>query len=160
VFVALGGASFAAFALPANSVGTRELKFPLGLMSGPRRGVVKLPVAPSCIEACPFTTTSHLASVQVSLKRRTSLLVLVSAWVDPHEVRPSTIVGFGPAVNGSSNLDAYKPSESVTLKGWDLMSLSAGRHTINLVADASARRQGFLYVYDAQVSVVAVPHLQ
>ncbi len=160
LFVSLGGASFAAFALPANSVGTRQLKFPLGLESGPRRGVSKLPVSTLCIEGCPFTVPpKQLASVRVSLKRRTSVLVLGSAWVDQRQVRPSTVVDFGPEVNGSSALDGFDPSVSATLKTWEVMSLSAGRHTINLVADAAARRSGFLYVYDAQVFVIALPRV-
>jgi hypothetical protein len=34
LFIALGGASYAAVALPTNSVGTRQLAFPLGLSHG------------------------------------------------------------------------------------------------------------------------------
>jgi hypothetical protein len=48
---------------------------------------------------------------------------------------------------------------ATTIRGWHIMSLSAGRHVINLVADASANRSGFLFVYNAQVSVIALPPL-
>src|SRR5436305_10451068 len=76
LFAALGGASYAALAIPANSVGTRQLAFPLGFKT--REGANKRASVDICPPGahCPKFMPKRILSLRVSLKRSARLLVL------------------------------------------------------------------------------------
>lgn len=76
LFAALAGASYAAVALPPGSVGTRQLAFPLGLKSRQVRGAGSYVFVCRPGEHCPKEQLHSMLSLNVSLKRQSSLLVL------------------------------------------------------------------------------------
>lgn len=81
LFVALGGASYAATSLPADSVATRQLAFPLGALSSTAYFTQTLHVASCDGPSCPLPTleTKPFRSVSVTLAHPAKLLILGSA---------------------------------------------------------------------------------
>jgi len=161
LFVALGGASYAAIALPANSVGTRQLAFPIGLKSltGPNT-TVPVQVCPAGA-SCPSPVFKTLESVQVSLKRSSEVLVLGSAvFVDGSSAKKPTIVSVGIEANRNIPGESYQAGGQTT-RTWRIVFFSAGHHTARLVAGAqseSGPARG-VNVYNPQITVIALPRL-
>jgi hypothetical protein len=170
LFVALGGASYAAITLPANSVRQRQLAFPLGVASQTFNATRRVPISicPPGVP-CPAPIGKPLASVVVSLKRAAKLLVLGSTkLLRPPEVPPSDAIqvsieadlqraGSGQDAGGvnQSPLDDANP----TLQFWQVVSAPAGRQVINLRAGAQATTgpAGDLDADATSITVVVLP---
>jgi hypothetical protein len=159
VFIALGGASYAASQLPANSVGTRQLSFPLGLKSHTQtRSSIPVLVCPAGAP-CPPPKTKALVSVHVHFKSRTQALVLGSVTVQ--SAPKPTVLDIGAEINRSLGFEHYRVGVPPTIRIWRIVSLSAGSHTVLLMAGAHAESgpAKALRADDAQVAVVALPRL-
>ncbi len=165
LFIALGGTSFAATQLPANSVGTGQLAFPLGVASrsGPTVRRIPVSVCPPG-ERCPPPIERLLgASVQVSLKRSSKVVVLGTAGFDNVKSKAApTLIDIGTNVDGTIVDERYRLGVPPIIPFWFTEYLPAGQHTITLVASAlsaSGPRRN-VYVYGPQVAVIALPPLR
>jgi hypothetical protein len=166
LFIALGGASWAAISLPADSVGSRQLAFPLGV--GSRTGATAVILVDSCASHIPClpVAPSTLATKTVVLKRRSQLLVLGSASVSLSGPSPATSspvqVDLGPEIRGVISLRTHQLVTGVSpATFWQIVSEPAGRQSIRL--EASAQSDGVsvhsVDVYNPQLAIVALPDL-
>jgi hypothetical protein len=162
LFVALGGASYAAIQLSANSVGTTQLAFPLGLKWHVRmRSSIPVLICPAGAP-CPAPETKTLVSVHVHLKTQTPVLVLGSSTVQStRSGTKSAILDIGAEVNRSRVFEHYRVGVPPTIRIWRVVSLSAGDHTITLMAGAEAESgpARTLRADNAEVAVIALPRL-
>ncbi len=97
LFAALGGASYATVSIPGNSVGPRQLSFPIGMRSRTGPGAtVHVYICPPGVP-CPPPPVTTLASTTVSLKKANKLLVIGEAEVvqNKRAKRGSTMVDMG-----------------------------------------------------------------
>jgi hypothetical protein len=165
LFVALGGASYAATRLAANSVGTRQLAFPLGLKSR-EVAQTKAPVFVCPPRAhCPRFQAKTLVSVDVSLKRASKLLVIGQTDVSEGSAakRGSTTLVLGVQVGGRAYSGEYPLSTSpnnVTVD--EVIPVRAGRHVLHLDALAESHYGPARSVYFSrpQIAVIALPKLR
>jgi hypothetical protein len=166
LFIALGGGAYAAFALPADSVGTRQLSFPLGVATrtDPTTTipVYRCPPGAPCAPPVP----KPIAAVSFTLKRPAKLLVLGSGYfAEPGTSATSTPVDIeiGALVDSVDELEEYElPVTSSPLKIWRIVSAPAGHQTIRLEADALAGSGSVPTVLaeNPQITVVALPTLR
>jgi len=164
LFVALGGASYATVALPSNSVGTRQLAFPLGLKSSTGPGTSTSVQVCGAGIPCPPPPLTTLATVRVSLKRSSRLLVVGLAEEDSsHKSRATTQLEMGVEFDRGANMEQFQARlapETVSFSR--IVSARAGRHTISLVADAQsdsgpAHKVEFFH---PQITVIGLPPLR
>ena len=174
LFVALGGASYAALALPANSVGTKQLAFPLGASVVANYYTVML----HSLSAPPGGRSRRLVSTTLTLKRPAKLLVFGSAELEADCVTPS---GQSPweVVNLDAGLDgtgiavgeggpipvgttpftvSFMRELSPPARRLGESFVPAGRHVIDLYASASGPCNTAT-VDGSQLAVVALPWL-
>ena len=165
LFLALGGVSYAVMAVPANSVGTRQLSFPIGAASRTADFTQRL-IAQRCnpFVPCPPPEPQMLRSVSFTLKRPGRVLVLGAADVvgDPSpaavaQVRLSAELGGDQVGLASGSVG----SSSSKLAFWQVVSVAAGRHVVHLGASAQVdgARSTTLSVNSAQLDVIALPAL-
>jgi hypothetical protein len=167
LFVALGGASYAAATLPANSVHQRQLAFPLGLASKTIEHASSLPISVcSAGIPCPAPTPRSLVSVVVSLKQPTKLVVFGSAGFLHGSSVPATDavqLSVGVEAHGSTSFDHYQLDDAhPTLHFWQTASVPTGRHVIRFVATAQATRGPVrnVHVNTPSLAVLALPAVQ
>jgi len=182
VFIALGGASYAAISVPANSVGTAQIR--KGAVTLPKLGValassaVQSPApqvvpgfscessggsgsaAPPCLAPRPV----RLVSTSITLKRRANLLVLGTGVAGSAE-RPETSGTVqlhvsidqgrtgGPEAPYSVTMITPHSEASMSLIA-TLTNIPAGRHTVELTAVGGPTR---VSVSNIQVTAIALP---
>jgi hypothetical protein len=180
VFIALGGASYAAISLPTNSVGTAQIRN--GAVTLPKLGVAlassaaQIPapqVVPgfSCgssggfgsdAPSCPGPRTVRLVSTSITLKRRANLLVFGTGVAGSAEASGTVQVQLhvvldqgrsGPGAPYSVTTITPNSTASASLIA-TLTNIPAGRHTVELMAVGGPTRVG---VSDAQVTAIALP---
>lgn len=164
LFIALGGASYAAFEVPPNSVGQRQLEFPLGeaTATGPRASLRVWYCPPGA--PCAPPRTKSLVTTHVTLKANAKLLVYGSAYFAEPGTSSRTkpdYVEIGTAVRGVGTLDQYKlPALSSPLRTWQIVSVPAGRQTIRLEAVVTGGPGSrSVRVGNPQITVIALPRL-
>jgi hypothetical protein len=163
LFLALGGASYAALALPANSVETRHLAFPLGLKSrtGERHSVRVLVCPPR--RHCPRATLKRLLSLHFSVKKSTQLLLLaqVRVFEDASTEPGATSLDIGMKLPGADPQTYSLSTGWTTVSFWRVVSAKAGRHATSLVADAasSSGPARTLQFDEPRITVIALPAL-
>ncbi len=165
LFAALGGASYAAVAVPNNSVGPRQLSFPIGMKSRIRQeATVHVYICPRGVP-CPAPPTTTLTTVNVSLKKASKLLVIGEA----------EVVQNGRAKRGSTTVDIGEEFHRDIALGWhytlrqgsnvvhfsDVLSAPPGRQAISLATDLQSdsgppRTASFI---NPQLTVIALPPL-
>jgi hypothetical protein len=142
LFIALGGATYAAVELPANSVGVRQIAFPIGGQTATGAGGRLTVTGCSGNIPCPAPIPTSLARVTVHLRAPTKLLILGSAQFEvaaPSSTSPTVQVDFGDEFNNTISLPEHPivGASSQTLNLTDVVAATAGTHTIRLMADAS-----------------------
>jgi hypothetical protein len=167
LFVALGGASYAAVALPANSVGSGQLSFPIGLTSriGQARPV-RVSICPPGVP-CPGPLATKLATVHVSLKKASRLLVVGEAEVEQgRSAKPgSTELDIGEEYHGGGYQLGWHYTlreRSTPINFADMLSAHAGRQAISLVADlqsGTGPRGRTVSFINPQIAVIVLPPL-
>ena len=167
LFIAVGGASYAAVALPANSVGARQVRFPIGGRAETGAGARLAVTGCSGNISCPAPIPTSLATVTVHLKAPTELLILGSAQfeVTASSSRSATVqVDFGDEFKNTISLPEHPivGASSQTLNLTDVVDASAGTHTIRLKADAqpSSGSPGSVAVFKPLIDVLALPRLR
>ena len=168
LFIALGGASYAATSLPAGSVGTRQLAFPLGALSSTAYFTQSLHVE-SCSgdQPCPPPTleTKPFRSLSVTLTHPAKLLILASAsLLESSPIAAPVLVNLwaerSDALAGSTSGEVG--AESSNLEFWQILSAPSGHEVIQL--QASAQSDGStartVLVNSAQLGVVVLPGLK
>jgi hypothetical protein len=186
LFVALGGASYGAIALPANSVGSRQLRaaavglgdlrFPLGTVGMTdhtiedlTKGACNSPVqlredaSPPCL---PPVRGGQTPGREVRITLRTAGLLLVSATVNlKDEGTPTSDARIAVGLN----VDRKRVAETeITITGGQLLqvpiqtlaSVLAGKHTAGLSVSAQydSAGPGDVIISNASVIVSAAPH--
>jgi hypothetical protein len=164
LFVALGGASYAALELPANSVGPRQLAFPLGLAAG-NGGSRTVPVTGCQGDiSCPGPIPSRLASTSFTLKRPSRLLVMGSAtFIEADGSTGSVTVDIGPDIANAISMEQHQVGPApATLRFSRVVSARAGHQVISLEADAQpdAGSVRSVRVYNPQIAVIALPAIR
>lgn len=167
LFIALGGASYAAVELPANSVGVRQIAFPIGGRAATGVGG-RLSVAEcSANIPCPGQSPTSLATVTIHLRAPTDLLILGSAQFEvaaPSSSSPTVQVDFGDEFKNTISLPEHPivGASSQTLNLTDVVAANAGTHTIRLMADAQPNTGSprFVTVFNPLIDVVALPRLR
>lgn len=165
LFAALGGASYAAVAVPDNSVGPHQLSFPIGMSSrtGPV-ATVHVYICPAG-ESCPGPDVTALASVKVALKKASKLLVIGEAEVvqNRRAKHGSTMLDIGEEFHRSADLGWHYTlrSGSTAVHFSDVLSARPGRQAISVVADLQSdsgppRSASFI---NPQIIVIALPAL-
>ncbi len=167
LFVALGGSSYAALELPANSVGQRQIAFPIGAASGSGSNTtLPVQVCPQDM-SCPEPLPKAVASSTIVLKRASELLVMGSASFA--EVAPSTTtetvtIDLGPDIDRSISLQQSEIGNGVTapLSFSEVVPAPAGKQTISLDADAQSTGGPVskIDVYNPTITLIALPKLQ
>jgi len=167
LFVALGGASYAAVEVPANSVGVRQIAFSVGGQTATGAGGRLTVTGCSGDIPCPSPTPTSLATVTVHLKAPTDLLILGSAQFEvavPSSSSPTVQVDFGDEFKNTISLPEHPivGASSQTLNLTDVVAASAGTHTIRLMADAqpNAGSARSVAVFTPLIDVIAVPRLR
>ncbi len=182
VFIALGGASYAAISLPADSVGTAQIR--AGAVTLPKLGVVLASSAAqapapqvvpgfSCVSSggsgntapsCPPPRFVHLVSTSITLKRRANILVLgtgvagsaerpeAAGNVQLHVAIDQGLEG-GPGAPNSVTMFSPNSAASASLIA-TFTNIPAGRHTVELSAVAD---QTTASVSGTQVTAIALP---
>jgi hypothetical protein len=182
VFTALGGASYAAISLPANSVGTAQIRN--GAVTLPKLGVAlassaaqtpapQIVPGSSCESSggsgsaappCPGPRSVRLVSTSITLKRRANLLVLgtgvagsaerpeASGTVQLHVDIDQGRTG-GPEAPYSVTTITPNSAASASLIA-TLTNIPAGRHTVELMAVGGPTR---VSVSNTQVTAIALP---
>lgn len=143
LFVALGGASYAAVAIPANSVGSRELAFPLGLKSAEKpRAELPVYVCPPGAH-CPKFFLRPLLSLHVSLKKSSRLLVMGQSDVKTSASPKSGNTALDMALvldHRTLRTQHYRLSTTSTaVTFYAIVSGSPGPHNVSLEALARSR---------------------
>jgi hypothetical protein len=163
LFIALGGTSYAATQLPANSVGTDQLAFPLG-MASVNAPTKRVPVSCTSGRRC-VRATAPLARVRFSLKKSSQLLVLFQARAVEHGTpAPTTPLFLQPTPVGRRM--PYQVTDSPTRISYSaVISRPAGPQTVGLDGYASAYGttrppRSFVRVYNPQLTVIALPPLR
>lgn len=167
LFVALGGASYAATALPPNSVRTSQLNFPLGIASGVGRArSVPVPVCNPHSRGC-IGPTVQLAHVSFSLKQSSQVLVLVQAWAVQNRPPAHAYTRLSFTLPGSRGQVGRQVSYElgagpITVSYSEIISVHAGSQTIGVAVDAPFPHHGttrVVHVYDPEITVIALPPL-
>jgi hypothetical protein len=176
LFVALGGASYAAVSLPNNSVGTAQLRdravtqsklaAPVSAATDQVLGPVKLG-ALNCPPGakCPPPRPVRLASVTMTVPRAARVLVLAATYaylptslaeaagVTLHLIIPATkrTPGLFEGQRGVS-LNSDHPSDHVSF--WSTSNVRPGRRTCTLYAEGSG---GDIYTSGTELTAVTLP---
>lgn len=164
LFVALGGASYAAVQLPADSVETRQLAFPLGVTAANGAGSTLNVSECSGPVRCPVPPPTSLVSARITLKRPSKLVIVGSAtFLNGPGSSDPVAVNLGAVAAGrfqaeSAQLVGYLP---VTIHFTRVVSASAGRHAIPLEADASSAGSSpqTVSVGNPSIEVIALPSI-
>lgn len=166
LFVALGGASYAAVAIPANSVNNRKLSFPLGLKSA-EKSQAKLPVYICPVGAhCPKLFLRPLLSLHVSLKKSSRLLVLAQSAIKDTASPKSGNTAAGIALeldHRPFQTERYRLSTTNTPVGfYGIVSARPGAHNVSLEALSRSRLGPSRSTrFDhPDITVIALPPLQ
>ena len=142
------------------------MAFPLGLKS--RAGAntsISVPAPCPPRAPCPAAPPKTLASLHVSLKKSSRLLVLGQTGVD-EDASPKhghTTLDIGVRCDCGGGGEQYALSTKLTTVTFSqVLSARPGRYEIRLVADA---RSGFgharrAHFYDPQITVIALPPLR
>jgi hypothetical protein len=160
LILALGGASYAAIAIPANSVHPRQLSFPVGLRTADGGPAILRAQGGFGFKPSPQVLTR----MTVRLKHATKLLIMGSAvfQVTPPDAPASAAeqVDLGTATRNGSVLhtDVLHGSEALTASFWQVETLPAGRQVIRLVAAVIGPSED-VHVGGAQLAVMALPAL-
>lgn len=178
LFVALGGASYAAVALAPNSVGSRQVRagaitppklaFPLGVSVSKPAGPQTL-IAQYCNSAlCPPPRAATLASLTLVLRRPASVLLVASGsflWHSDGTSSAAAQVGIGVDEDGTSTVLPGSAAQvdaqhAVALTPVGVVAFSAGRHTFALSASAGAGGPGITVTAErAQLAAFVLPSL-
>lgn len=171
LFVALGGASYAAIELPRNSVGTpqlrdgavteRKLGFTLATAASRSSAPIKVGAEVPCSNSptpCPVPAPEpvRLLSTSVTLTHPGRVLVLASAeaYVAQAAVKGSVTLNIGKERGLTAQRDAVLgPYSPVPVSFWTAQEVGAGRHVFTL----EARGSGAVYVEDSELLVLALP---
>jgi hypothetical protein len=184
LFVALGGASYAAVELPRNSVGESQirngavtlgkLRFAAGITAGKATGVTTLSggrCAHAAISECAPPLTDTLATVTVRIRRPTEVMLLGSAAMSPSSTTDGGQTGYlllrgtrlGPG--GVRSIQLPAPGQASAPLGQlgstialpELVSLSAGTYQFVLAGDSSATPAGSTQVANVALSALLLP---
>jgi hypothetical protein len=154
LFVALGGASYAATTLPAGSVGTAQLRpgavtgsrlaFPLGIASQAAMGPITLNTGDCTPQtACPAGVPATLVSTDLSVTKAADILLIGTGSFNL--VSPNTLADIDLGLAGSANgigsvgddLQEITSTDATTVSVERVVPVHAGRQTFSLTALAS-----------------------
>ncbi len=176
LFLALGGASYAALTLPRNSVGTPQLRdgsvtlpklsFPIGTSVGTLPGPAKLGTYLDCGPECkqPAPMFQPVAHTVLDLRRRSEVLLLGSATLsedyspsgEPDGLDVMIVVGRAEETEQESHAQlelADGFSSSISLQR--VASLSAGRHMVSIGVRGYTTRE--TQAESAQIVAIVLP---
>lgn len=176
VFIAIGGASYAAGLLPRNSVDTRQVRpnaitqpklaFSLGMAHSAPADTTTFE-ASACPQgaSCPAPTSHAVTETSARFRHATRVLLLASAEFTrgdtgdgtPVEVQLGTKAGDTIEIADRGQLDG---SESVTLKAFRVVpATEEGRRTLGLEASAVAQGSSgaTVNVSNSELIAIALP---
>jgi hypothetical protein len=177
LFLALGGASYAAMTLAPNSVGTSQLRsgavtgsklaFPLGIATSESAGPVTLSTG-SCSPqtACPATAdlSPPLVSTSLDLTRASRVLVIGSAEFNLSSPNVTASVELGLQMANTKLPSGFQPIASTSATAISVervLSVPAGRATLSLTAEAAGTNPGTLISGDDfQIAVIVLPAMR
>lgn len=173
LFLALGGASYAAMTLAPNSVGTRQLRsgavtgsklaFPLGMATSESAGPVTLGTG-SCSPqtACPAIAISPtLTSTSLNLTKASRVLLIGSGEFNLASPNVTASVELGLQVANTKLPSGFQPIASTSATAISVervLSVPAGRATISLTAEAAGTSPGTsISGDDFQITAIVLP---
>jgi hypothetical protein len=180
LFLALGGASYAALTLPRDSVGRSQLRngsvtlpklaFPLAMATGSNPGPVRIGMVLAecavsvrvCLERPPIPTV--LTTATLDLARPSDVLLLGSATFyepgvtsgesDTFSLGSEPRVLGGEEHTGELNVeDGFRAGASLQRLAWS----AAGRHTFFLTASGYTSGSRTADAYDAELVAIVLP---
>jgi hypothetical protein len=180
LFISLGGASYAAVVLPANSVGTRQLRagavdpralsFPLGVSSVVNRKVEEIgngpcngPLLPGeTPPGCPLLVLAHSDpgdALRISVHSAGRLLISAVAGLDDRGT-PDASVRVTIAVNVDKKVESeahigMTSGQVIQVPTQALVPVSTGTHTVGLAVGAQYYSSRSENVLVAPVSIIA-----
>ena len=176
LFVSLGGASYAAVALPTNSVGPRQLRsgavtpralgFPLGVSSYTEPARLVLPQTPLCramYAQCVAKLTEGTPLGRTTLSAPGQLLLSAVATVQDEQPTGSVQVQLAVLANGHSAISTsleIKAGEQRQVPLQVVVSGRRGTNTIGFAASAhyGSEASGNLSVYPVTVVAMSLPN--
>jgi hypothetical protein len=165
LFVALGGASYAAVAVPDNSVGTRQLTFPLGVGSRQYSDTVTSVSVCLDLKNCEHSfPPTKLRAIRISLKRASRVLIVgqVQAIESAPAKHGSTTLDFGALFDFRAFFDQYQVStRPTTITYSEVLKTRAGRVPIGLFMAAFSQSGPARTVRldNPQLTVIVLPGL-